>query len=248
MSTRDGITWQRRAQPLLGTLVEIGVRADQAPATAAAFTALREAQACLSRFEPGSDIARFNRLRGGEHLRLQPTTRRVLAAALDLKTATRGLFDISLGSGPDAWVLRDDELHKLGSDVRLDLGGIGKGHAVDLAVQALLAHGATAGWVNAGGDLRAFGDVEVPVHLRDEATGGVRAFATLRDGAFATSHFGTGSRSALASGAAAAPRRTHLSVAAPLCLWADALTKVLALGVDPAHPLLGRFDAHAWLH
>jgi len=248
VSTHDEIAWHRRAQPLLGTLVEVGVHADQASAATAAFTALREAQACLSRFEPGSDIARFNRLRRGGHLRLKPITRHVLAAALDLKTVTRGLFDISLGSGPDAWALCDDALRKLAGDVQLDLGGIGKGHAVDLAVQALVAQGATAGWVNAGGDLRAFGDVEVPVRLRDEATGGVRAFATLRDGAFATSHFGTGSRSALANGNATAARRTHLSVAAPLCLWADALTKVVALGADPAHPLLGRFGAHAWLH
>jgi thiamine biosynthesis lipoprotein len=40
----------------------------------------------------------------------------------------------------------------------------------------------------------------------------------------------------------------HVSVAAPLCLWADALTKIVAASGDPAHPLLARHDARAWLH
>jgi thiamine biosynthesis lipoprotein len=105
-----------------------------------------------------------------------------------------------------------------------------------------------AGWVNAGGDLRAFGDVDAPVQLRDEASGGVRTFATLRDGAFATSCFGPDSRSALAGGRRPAREPAHVSVAAPLCLWADALTKLVALNGDAAHPLLGQYDAAAWLH
>jgi len=244
-------TWTRRAQPLLGTLVEIGVLAtdaDRHPGVAAAFAAIREAQACLSRFEAGSDVATFNALRCGERIAVRAVTQHVLAAALELQAATAGAFDISLGSAPDGWALRGADLHKLDDTTRLDLGGIGKGHAVDLAVQALMAHGVEAGWVNAGGDLRAFGDVDAPVQLRDEANGGVRAFATLRDGAFATSHFGPDSRSRLAANARAAPHHAHASVAAPLCLWADALTKVVALSGDTSHPLLARFDAQAWLH
>ena len=33
-----------------------------------------------------------------------------------------------------------------------------------------------------------------------------------------------------------------------LCLWADALTKLVAIEHDPAHPLLARYGARAWLH
>jgi thiamine biosynthesis lipoprotein len=257
--------WRRRAQPLLGTLVEIGLRAPgdgEHPGFDAAFAVVREAQACLSRFEPDSDIARFNALRAGGCLTLRPITRQVLAAAGELQVATAGAFDISTGSSPFGWGLCGTELHKTDAAARLDLGGIGKGHAVDLAVQALIAHGVGAGWVNAGGDLRAFGDLDAPVQLRDEASGGVRMFARLRDGAFATSHFGRATRSRLSSASAATgpraqafPARSevadadvHASVAAPLCLWADALTKVVALSRDPAHPVLGRYDAQAWLH
>jgi thiamine biosynthesis lipoprotein len=243
------VVWRRRAQPLLGTLVEIGVSGsagtDLDAALDAAFAAVSDVQRALSRFDADSDIACFHRLRQGESLAVRPATRRVLAAARALASASDGAFDISLGTAPHGWRCEAGRLHKLSAAVRLDLGGIGKGHAVDHAVQTLVARGIAAGWVNAGGDLRAFGELDVPVRLRDEAGGGVRAFASLRDGAFATSHFGPGSRSRLARGAA---RHAHLSVAAPLCLWADALTKVVAVRGDTAHPLLARFGAQAWLH
>ena len=242
-------SWLRRAQPLLGTLVEIGVRmpggAGQG-AVDAAFAAVREVQGCLSRFEADSDVARFHALGQAEHLVLRPAALPVFAAAQALREASDGAFDISLGTAPFGWRCAGDRLHKLDDAVRLDLGGIGKGYAVDRAVRSLLDHGCAAGWVNAGGDLRAFGDIELPLQLRDETSGGVRPFAALRDGAFATSRFGPGSRSQLTTDAGAV--HAHVSVAAPLCLWADALTKLVALKRDTSHPLLARCGARAWLH
>ncbi len=245
--------WLRRAQPLLGTLLEMGLpmSGDEGHAAlAAAFTAVREVQVCLSRFEAGSDVTRFHALRRGESMPMRPAMRLVLAAAQELQAASAGAFDISLGSAPGGWSCDGDTLRKLSDAVKLDLGGIGKGYAVDCAVQTLLAHGVKAGWVNAGGDLRAFGDADLPVLLRDEACGGVRPFATLRDGALATSHFDRCSRSQLAGGAHSRQIRApaHVSVAAPLCLWADALTKVVAISGNTSHPLLARFEASAWLH
>jgi thiamine biosynthesis lipoprotein len=100
-------------------------------------------------------------------------------------------------------------------------------------VAALRARGASAGCVNAGGDLRAFGAIELPIALRDERTGGVRPFCRLSEGAFATSRL-------------AAER--HVSVAAPSCMLADALTKVVAASGRIDHPLLARQGAIAWLH
>jgi len=83
------------------------------------------------------------------------------------------------------------------------------------------------------------------VFVRNEQSGGVKPFATLRDGAFATSHFDPHSRS---KAAAAGRVRAHVSVAAPSCLWADALTKVLAITGDTAHPCLALHGARAWFH
>ena len=232
----------------------------------------------MSRFDPDSDLSHFHAMAAGQRLAVRPVTRQVLAAAQALHLASDGLFDISLGSAPTGWWLDGTWLEKRSSAVQLDLGGIGKGHAVDLAVQALQDHGAAAGWVNAGGDLRVFGDLDLPVNLR-QAGGGVRPFAQLRDGALATSAFGPGQRSRLVvrevgrgaghvSGAVTGPapaspgrlrlgsragRRgtanpAHVSVAAPLCLWADALTKLVAASGDPAHALLAQHGASAWWH
>ncbi len=230
---------QRRARPLLGTLVEIGAPRGHE----AGFDAIAALQTQLSRFEPGSDIARFNALPAGGGLQVGAFAVDVLTAARQLQLDSEGLFDISIGSGPEAWRLDGDRLHKLERDVALDLGGIAKGQAVDLAVQALRDAGAEAGWVNAGGDLRVFGDLELPILLRDEAGGGTREFARLADGAFATSHYAPGSRSATLRAVQA-----HVSVAAPLCLWADALTKVVALSGHCDHAVLARYDAAAWRH
>ena len=225
--------WVRRARPLLGTLVEIGVRQGDAlePLFMQAFDAIADVQRRLSRFDATSEIGRFHALPAGASLAIDADSAEVLVAARDLHSASRGLFDITQGSGPEAWHCDGRRLHKHDDAVRLDLGGIAKGHAVDRAVAALRRHGCAAGWVNAGGDLRVFGDVDVPVHLRDETGGGVRHFGTLGEGAFATSRL-----------------RAHVSVAAPRCLWADALTKIVALSGDTAHPLLRRHDAQAWLH
>ena len=251
--------WQRRARPLLGTLVEIGVGRDTAgdrPLHAApdtpppdparsGFEAIEAVQGCLSRFDPDSDIARFNALGSRAFLTVRPVTVEALRAASELQRLTGGLFDISLGSAPGGWTLDDNRLVKHDARARLDLGGIGKGLAVDRAVQALIDDGVCSGWVNAGGDLRVFGHAELPIQLRDERAGGVRPFALLHNGAFATSRFGGSARATLAGGAATA---AHVSVAAPRCLWADALTKIVAASGDPRHPLLARYDAAAWQH
>jgi FAD:protein FMN transferase len=235
----------RRARPLLGTLIDIGAcdadRASAAAAIAAAFDRIASLQARLSRFEADSAIGRFNAASPGSCIAIDAETRCLLAAARTLHDASDGLFDISLGSGADGWHCDDEGLHKLAAGVRLDLGGIGKGFAVDAAVAVLCAHGVASGWVNAGGDLRVFGALTVPIDLRDEGGGGVRRFAELADGAFATS------RLALGAGRGSA-RPGHASVAAPECLWADALTKIVIASGDAAHPLLARFGARAWCH
>ena len=235
----------RRARPLLGTLVEIGVM-DAGDATLqAGFDTIAAIQAALSRFDPCSDVARFNTLAAGDRIDIGAHAAFVLDAAQRLRDTSGGVFDVSLGTAPHGWCRRGRRLHKLDAAARLDLGGIAKGYAVDRAIDALRQGGAAAGWVNAGGDLRVFGDLELPLTLRDEVTGGVRRFGTLGDGAFATSHYAGGSRS---QASATRPVRAHVSVAAPLALWADALTKVVAVTGDAVHPLLARHGARAWIH
>ncbi|MBO9677430.1 MAG: FAD:protein FMN transferase [Acidovorax sp.] len=241
--------WLRRARPLLGTLVEIGVQEqDRAEAAVqAAFAAVQRVQACMSRFEPSSDVARFAVLPVGACLVIEPETAEVLWAARALQAASGGLFDITQGGAPGGWHCEGRNLHKQAAAAAFDLGGIAKGYAVDRAVQALQRMGCGAGWVNAGGDLRAFGPVQVPVLLRDEEGGGARPFAQLGDGALATSCLGPHRRSQAWAGTGRSVS-AHVSVAAPSCLWADALTKVVAASGDACHPLLLAHGAQAWLH
>ena len=246
--TASTVAWVRRAKPLLGTIVEVGALGQHArveDAVRGAFEAVADIQAQLSRFEPASDITRFHATPSGTSIAIGKHAGTVLMAAQTLRDASGGIFDITLGTAPGGWHCEGSQLHKLGDNVRLDLGGIAKGYAVDHAVDALMSSGCEAGWVNAGGDVRVFGDTDLPLSLRDEHAGGVRQFAKLRDGAFATSHFDRGSRS---HAFAPIPVKAHASVAAPLCLWADALTKVVAISGNTAHPLLARYGAQAWLH
>ncbi|HLO96201.1 MAG TPA: FAD:protein FMN transferase [Burkholderiaceae bacterium] len=245
----------RRARPALGTVVELALRhADPVVAAQcleAGFARLARLEGQLSRFQPGSDIARFNALPGGARLALQPATQRVMAAAAWLRHHSGGRFDPTLGSGPQAWQLRDGALHKAQDGLQLDLGGIAKGFIVDRLLAHLRRSGATWGSVNAGGDLRVFGAEAVPLLLRDEERGGLREFGQLADGAFASSHYAPGSRSRLHG--LDPDDAVQVAVAAPKALWADALCKLAALGALPGSGaeresgLLTRLQARVWL-
>ena len=242
--------WLRRARPLLGTLVEVGVSGNgiaKQVAVEAAFEAVQRVQACMSRFKPASDVSRFAGLEVGQGMEIAPETAEVLHAAHELYVASQGLFDITQGHAPEGWYCDGLHLSKQAAAAVLDLGGIAKGYAVDCAIRTLQQADCHAGWVNAGGDLRVFGEIQLPVMLRDETSGGVRPFMELGDGAVATSYLGPQQLSRIWTKGGMGSR-SHVSVAAPICLWADALTKVVAASGDEHHPLLARYDAKAWIH
>jgi len=99
----------------------------------AAFDEVDRLERELSRFTGNSDVARINGLAAGESTRVSPSTLECLEIARALFDLTNRAFDVSIGSGlesldldPDAFAVR------AGADgVRIDLGGIGKGYAVD---------------------------------------------------------------------------------------------------------------------
>ena len=248
--TQAALAWYRRARPLLGTLVEIAVPSHAAVGQAAAelaFLQVQKVHSCMSRFDPGSDISRFAQLGVGQSLEIDPATAHVLHAAQVLYRDSNGLFDITQGLAPEGWRCEGLILTRLSPSAAFDLGGIAKGYAVDCAVEALQHAGCAAGWVNAGGDLRVFGEVQIPVMLRDERNGGLHPFMALGDGAVATSYLGPGQRSQIYAPSGAA-LLAHVTVAAPQCMHADALTKVVAASGDEQHPLLKQYGAQAWLH
>jgi thiamine biosynthesis lipoprotein len=99
----------------------------------AAFALLERLEQELSRFRPNSDVSRVNRLRAGEATRVSPDTMECLVVARHLFELTGGAFDVSIGSGLDRLELDPDGLavHARAQGARLDLGGIGKGFAID---------------------------------------------------------------------------------------------------------------------
>lgn len=244
--------WLRRARPGLGTLVDIGVPTGCDAALEAAFDAIALVHRLMSVQEPGSDLSRVHAAEVGEPVPVHAWTAEVLGLCMDLHARSEGLFDVACGSG--RWALQPGPqlgdpsmLLRLDTGTRLDVGGIAKGWAVDQALRAAQAAGALAVWVNAGGDLRVHG-ATVPVRLRDEREGGTHTWLQLSDGAIATSDFTPGAHSELSG----TLRAAHVSVAAPECVWADALTKVLAQLGDAQHPmalaLLQAHGAQAWVH
>lgn len=278
--SRPGLLRQcsaQRAQLWLGTLVEVAAHAPSPCALdagiAAAFDAITRIHHALSGHDPSSELSRINRLAADA---LQPVSfdlRTVLACALDLAARSRGSFDPTVGCritdlgflprhtatrGDASW--RDVELGAGGVRFRrplvLDFGGIAKGYAVDCAIAALREHGATAGRVNAGGDLRIFGPGHEPVHVR---TGGPQGIVVplvdIGDGAVATSAYGGNRRRDAArrwttplidprAGLPVMSTRT-VSVVASTCMLADALTKVVALRGRAAAGILRDYDACA---
>jgi len=251
--------WRTRQRPLLGTFVEIGAGAgegsdvDLDAAVTDAFEAVRAVHGLLSFHDPNSDLSRLNGARGAE-TELHPISLRVLRLSRAMTLASCGLFNCTVGGalvrrgilpdhgdGPmlDAGEAEDIEISASGArlrrPVRVTLDGIAKGFAVDMAVRRLKRCGVQEGFVNAGGDLRAFGVLVLPV-ARRELDGCLTSLGGLSGAALATSRAGSKPDErfpAWITAAGRAPSQPGVHSVMARAAWrADALTKVAALAVE----------------
>lgn len=254
----------------VGGLAEVEAHA----AIDAAFAEVARVHVLMSFHEAASELTRLNRKAADGPVAVDRLTFETIEKALSLAELSDGAFDPTVGAAvvragglpepagapladPEAsW--RDVRLHadagavSFARPLRLDLCGIAKGFAVDRAVAALQAAGAAEGVVNAGGDLRVFGAPERVALRTGEADAVLAPVLELIDGAAASSGF-------LAADPDEPPMAVYLAgvgrrrlsgrfacVAAPQCVWADGLTKVvLARGARSA-PLLRAFGARAY--
>jgi thiamine biosynthesis lipoprotein len=108
-------------------------------AAQASFEVVDRLEGELSRFVANSDVSRINALAAGQATRVSPSTMECLEIARHLYDLTGGAFDVSIGSGLDRLELDPDEFAvRAGAEgIRLDLGGIGKGYAVDRMAEVL---------------------------------------------------------------------------------------------------------------
>jgi len=152
----------------------------------AAFAEIQKVDDLMSDYKDGSEISLVNRDAYNQPVKVSQYTFEVLQKSIEFSKLTDGAFDITVGPLVDLWhsaaeanaVPTDAELSEARSkvgyeklildanelsvrfaaeDMRIDLGGIAKGYAIDKAIQAMLAVGAIGAMVDIGGDIRCFG-------------------------------------------------------------------------------------------
>ena len=170
-------------------LVAVCKGADQAQrAFAAAELKTREVERLMSAFDTESDVGRLNAHGAERAVQVAPDTLAVIRKALEVSRLSGGAFDVSYVPLREPWQQArregkepsDEAINaamdrigyqgiviEKGGTVRfakpgmaVDLGGIAKGYAIDLATEALIEAGVAEGIADIGGDLRLFGRPE----------------------------------------------------------------------------------------
>jgi FAD:protein FMN transferase len=272
----------QRSRPLLGTFVTITVhgtdREKLQRAVDAAFTEFEKVDALLSVHRSDSELAQLNASDGPALV--SPELFDAMKTAIALAAKTGGAFDPTIGPLAGLWgflwreyrlppeaelervlplvgytnlILKLNREITLKKGMRLDFGGIGKGMAVDRAIEVLRRAGIDSAMVKAAGDLRVIG---LPpgkkfwiVQTEDPAKRGKREMIRLRSGALSTS--GSYENFFVANGR----RYSHIldprtglpvqglascTVFAPTCTESDALaTAFFVLGVEQTFQRFG---------
>ncbi len=176
----------------------------------------------MTTWKDDSDVQRVNAAAGEHPVPVAPEVREVLHVAHEASELTEGKFDITFGALADVWKFDQDQdgsipgpaeiakrlpfidYRKVEVDdaagtayiarkgMRIHLGGIGKGYAVDHAVAILHNHGLNDFIIQAGGDMYAGGvkgDRPWRLGIRDPRGPADRSFAAidLSNGTFSTS-------------------------------------------------------------
>ena len=174
----------------------------------------------LSVWHETSEVARLNAAAGDRPVAIRPEVLEVLQVAQQIGAWTNGKFDITFGALSGLWKFDHDQDNRVPSSkdiaerlplvgyealdidtahgtaflrrrgMRVHLGGIGKGYAVDRAAAMLRSHGINDFLIQAGGDLYASGrHGERPWRsaIRDPRGEGAFAAMDLTDTTFSTS-------------------------------------------------------------
>jgi thiamine biosynthesis lipoprotein len=152
-------------------------------ASEAAFERVKELNAIMSDYDPDSELSKLSSGSGlGQEVPVSQDLWLVLSRAQDLAERSDGAFDVTVGPFVNLW-RRARRVHQLPEpqrlakarqavgykhvrlnpqrhtvellvpNMRLDLGGIAKGYAVDEALKTLREHGVDRALVEGGGDV-----------------------------------------------------------------------------------------------
>jgi FAD:protein FMN transferase len=188
----------------------------------AVFAEFDRLEALMSVWNPGSDVVRLNLAAGDRPVAVHPDVIDVLTTARRVSEWTGGAFDVTFGALSDLWRFDHDQDNTIPDPVivrerlplvdyraleidahaetaflrrkgmRVHLGGIGKGYAVDRAVAMLRSRRLGDFMIQAGGDLYVAGLKDGRpwrLGIRDPRGPAGRSFALLdlSDGTFSTS-------------------------------------------------------------
>jgi thiamine biosynthesis lipoprotein len=268
-------------QLLMGTFVEVvSARKEAAPIV---FAEIRRIENLLSKYKPESELSRLNCT---GKLQVSPETFFVLKKAKEFWQASSGAFDITVGPLVDLWGFTDkhfripednqikETLRQVGSDkiilqeadsvvefqlsgMKIDLGAIAKGYALDCAAKKLKEAGITRCLLNAGGQVYALGDkygLPWKVAVRPPRRQKVSSHLELRNQSASTSgdyeQYFLKKRCRYShildprTGYPAHSGISAVTVVAPEALVADALsTAIFVLGEAGGRKLLDKFPA-----
>jgi len=151
-----------------------------------AFEAQKLVDQLMSYHRDDSELAEINAHAFDRPVKIHDQTLAVLQKALEISARSQGAFDVTVAprldlqksaaeaNTPPSTEAIQKAQAKVGWDklvldpkegtirftvpgMRIDLGGIAKGFAIDQSIRALQGHGALGGMVDIGGDIRCFG-------------------------------------------------------------------------------------------
>jgi thiamine biosynthesis lipoprotein len=167
---------------MMGTFVKVISPNPRAPEIV--FTEITRIEKLLSKYNPQSEVAQLNKT---GYLKASPETFYIIKRSKEFWQASDGAFDITVAALMDLWGFTnkqyclpsrkkiEETLKLVGSDkiilqefdnviqfkisgVKIDLGGIAKGYALDCAIKKLKEAGIDSCLINAGGEVYCLGE------------------------------------------------------------------------------------------
>jgi thiamine biosynthesis lipoprotein len=199
---------------MLGTFVEVISPYKEAPGIV--FTEIKRIENLLSKYSPESEVSKLNKL---GNLKVSPETFYIIKKSKEFWQVSDGAFDITVAPLVDLWGFTDRKyylpkeeeikniLNLVGSNkiilkelenvikfsvsgMKIDLGAIAKGYAVDCAVKKLKENNIKSCLINAGGQIYALGDkfgLPWKIAVRNPRGKDVIDYLALKDKAVSTS-------------------------------------------------------------
>lgn len=178
---RDKRPLYKETRVMMGTFIE--VVSPDSRASEVAFDELKRIEKLLSKYDPESEVSQLNKL---GKLKASPETFFVIRESVEFWRLSGGAFDITVAPLIDLWGFTerdfrvpkageiDDTLRLVGSDkihlnnednmiefslsgMKIDLGAIAKGYALDCAAVKLKKKGINSCLINAGGQVYCLG-------------------------------------------------------------------------------------------